>query len=273
MPLFRSNGIGINYEVVGEKGSPVLLIMGFIVPGQAWRHQLNDFSQKHRVAYFDNRGVGGSDAPQGPYTMNDFARDALGVLDTLGWGEAHIVGVSMGGMIAQHLALLEPSRVLSLTLIATHAGGRMASLPPVSGLRWHVPSLMGSGARRRRGVERLLFPKEFLRRCDRDWLNEVLRQDFGVPVPLKVRRAQHHAIRNHDTRTSLGRLGSIPSLVIVAEQDVLVSPKRTRALQVGIPGSTLMVLPDAGHGLIRQSAKQINPTILEHFATVDERAL
>jgi len=273
MPLFHNNGIGINYEVVGDQGSPVLLIMGFIVPGQAWRHQLGDFAKKHKVAYFDNRGIGGSDAPNGPYTMNDFAQDALALMDTLGWDRAHIVGVSMGGMIAQHVALQQPDRVLSLSLIATHAGGRMAAIPPMNGIRWLIPSLVGSRARRRRGVERLLFPKDFLERCDRDWLTDVLQEDFGVPVPTRVRLAQHHAIRKHDTRASLSVLAKIPTLVILAERDLLVAPKRTLALHEGIPGSTLMVLKDAGHGLIRQSAKEINPKILEHLATADERAL
>jgi 3-oxoadipate enol-lactonase len=269
MPQTPINGTTINHEVFGDRGTPILLIMGLIVPGRAWRHQTGVFAEHHRVAWFDNRGVGASEVAPGPYTMEMFADDGLGVMDHLGWDDAHVVGVSMGGMIAQNLALRAPERVRSLTLIATHAGGRGAVVPPVSGVRWLLKSMLGTRSWRRKGLERLLFPKAFLRSCDRTWLTEVLREDFGTYVPRHVLRAQLGAVRGHNTQKDLAQLSGFPSLVICAEQDLLVRPKLTRDLHRGIPGAELFCVPDAGHGVIRQSFEGINEKMLLHFAAAD----
>jgi pimeloyl-ACP methyl ester carboxylesterase len=108
------------YQDVGE-GDPLLLIMGFGGDHLAWALQMADFAARHRVIAFDNRGVGQTDAPDEPYTTRMMAADALGLMDALGVDSAHVLGVSMGGMIAQELVLARPERVRSLHLACTFA--------------------------------------------------------------------------------------------------------------------------------------------------------
>src|SRR5467141_1567105 len=116
----RVGDLGMFYQDAGE-GEPVVLIMGYGGDHTAWALQMSAFSASHRVIAFDNRGVGRSDAPDQPYTIRMMAADTLGLMDALGIAGAHVVGVSMGGMIAQELALAHPDRVRSLHLGCTLA--------------------------------------------------------------------------------------------------------------------------------------------------------
>src|SRR5919204_2765547 len=120
MPKVLVNGINLHYIEAG-RGDPLLLIMGFGGDHLAWAFQTPVFAQSHRVIAFDNRGVGQSDVPDVPYTTRMMADDAAGLLDALGIERAHVIGVSIGGMIAQELALNHPRRVRSLQLHCTYA--------------------------------------------------------------------------------------------------------------------------------------------------------
>jgi len=122
MPQLRSNGINLYYEEHGS-GDPLLLIMGFTVSSVGWHWNIPTFAQEFRTIVFDNRGGGQSDKPDEPYTMTMFADDTAGVLDNLGIDQAHVFGISMGGMIAQEFALRHPQRVKTLVLGCTNCGG------------------------------------------------------------------------------------------------------------------------------------------------------
>ena len=125
MPKARVNGISINYSVEG-RGEPLFLIMGFSGSKMAWFFQRGAFRKHFQVVTFDNRGVGQSDKPPGPYSMKMFADDTVGLMDHLGIDKAHVLGASMGGMIAQHIALSHPERVRKLVLsctVASRQGG------------------------------------------------------------------------------------------------------------------------------------------------------
>jgi pimeloyl-ACP methyl ester carboxylesterase len=268
--IIERPGLRLAYGQRGDAGSPVLLIMGFTVPGSAWVHQVPALAARHRVAWYDHRGCGASRAAPGPYTMDLLAADARLLLDHLDWPAAHVVGVSMGGMVAQHLALAEPDRVRSLTLIATHAGGFQARAPRALGLWRFLQANLGRRAARFEALKRLLFPDDFLSACDPDWLQQVLLADFGRPVPFASRLSQLAAVMRHDTRRHLTRLAPLPTLVVVAERDLLVRPAATRRLSAGIPGARLHVFPEAGHGVIRQCHAALNRLLLGHFAAADE---
>ena len=121
MPHLELDGARLYYETTGETGTPVLLIMGFAVPMTMWGAQVPALAERHRVIAFDNRGAGKTTARPGLYTMRGFADDAVRLLDHLGVERAHVTGVSMGGMIAQELALGHRDRVLSLSLVATQS--------------------------------------------------------------------------------------------------------------------------------------------------------
>jgi len=262
-------GVDLAYNTAGEGGTPVLLVMGYTVPGSAWVHQIPTLARHHRVAWYDHRGCGDTRAAPGAYTMALLAEDALRLVDHLGWEAAHVVGVSMGGMVSQELALRCPERVRSLSLIATHAGGLRSRLPPVAGLKCFVLANLGPRSERIRNLERLLFPDAFLAGCDRQWLAEILRNDFGRPIHAKYRLSQMAAVMRHDTRDRLDRLGGIPTLVVQPAHDKLVSPGACQDLAWRIPGARLKVYPDAGHGVIRQCAADLNRDLLAHFAAAD----
>ncbi len=270
--LDRGNGVRLAYEVTGS-GTPVVLVMGFVMRGAAWRFQVPALSARHTVCTLDNRGAGRTVAPLRPWTMGVFADDVRALLDARGWDRAHVVGVSMGGMVAQELALRAPDRLRSLTLIATHAGGARARVPPRRGLRALLQAEVAreSGARHR-AVARMLFPDAFLERCDRTWLEGVLHEDFGQPVPLPRQLAQYAAILRHDTRRRLSAI-SAPTLVVKPGEDALVPPEESERLASTIPGARLFELPDAGHGLIRQCADELNDALLEHFAITEARQI
>jgi pimeloyl-ACP methyl ester carboxylesterase len=269
----------------GVSGLPVLLIMGFTMPGRAWRLVLPHLGPREACT-FDNRGAGDSGAPAGPYTMAMMAGDARGVLAHLGWPRAHVVGVSMGGMIAQHLALSAPERVASLSLIATHAGGLRQLLPPVAGLRPFVeanafaslgdsltrlsPGLRGPLGRQRFGaLSRLLFGADYLRSNDPETLAALLRHDFEPPAPAAGRKGQLAAAVGHRAEGRLAQLAGIPTLVVKAPEDRLIDPRHSDALAAAIPGAHLVSLDGAGHGLVRQVPERLGGLLAGHFAVAE----
>ena len=254
------------YQTAGTDGPPVLLIMGFTMPGAVWQDQLDDLARDHRVCAFDHRGVGDSNADGRLWTMRQLAGDALRVLDALGWRRAHVVGVSMGGMIAQELALLAPERLRSLSLIATHGGG-LAWLPPAAGLRRLLEANLTTGQWRRRALEHLLFPETFLRDVDPTRLRERMRRI----VPRPHRRAvlgQLSAILRH---RAMGRLSllRVPTLGVKAGRDILIAPRHSEALAARIPGAELVRFDDAGHGVIFQHATELDERLRRHFTAAD----
>ena len=263
----------IAYGRAGDDGPAVLLIMGFTMPGSAWRFQIDDLGRDHRVAWFDNRGSGRTEAPSRSLTMGRLADDAALLLDHLGWPQAHIVGVSMGGMIAQEFAVRYTHRLLSLSLLVTHAGGLGPALPPMAGLRHFLGTQLGPGRRRKaRAVARLLFPEDWLASVDPQWLEALLAADFGKPRPARDRAAQLAAVARHNTRSRLPMLGHVRTLIVKAGRDILVNPKHNDELHRLIPNSRLVELPNAGHGLIRHAADAVNALLRTHIAGTDELA-
>ena len=122
MPITKANGIDLYYEIHGD-GEPLLLIMGLSLTSKSWFKTLPALSEQYKVILFDNRGVGQSGKPNSPYSIELMAEDARAVLDAAGVESAHVYGISMGGMIAQRLAIQYPERVRSLILGCTTSGG------------------------------------------------------------------------------------------------------------------------------------------------------
>ena len=258
----------IAYDVHGDSGSNVLLIMGLGMRGEVWGPQVTALREAHRVATFDHRGLGGSEDSDKPlWTMKDMARDAARVMDDLGWDRAHLVGVSMGGMVAQELALLHPKRFMSLTLIATQAGGPSGWVPPADGAVNFARTLVGGGGRLA-ALQALLYPPEFVASMDAGKMQEQLAVRFGTPSPRSTMLGQVSAVMRHDTRSRLPRL-RVPTLVVRPGKDRLVDSTRNDDLAKLIPGATLVRLDDAGHGVTFQCADALNAMLLSHFAAAE----
>ncbi len=273
MPHVQLRDFKLHYDVVGRAGTPVLLIMGLTVPGRSWRSILPALQAEHRVAFFDHRGVGGSEAPRGPYSMAQMAGDVVGLLDHLGWAQAHVVGLSMGGMVAQHVALNARARVRSLALLATHAGGWQARLPQPKGIFHFIQTqLLRDRQAKLAALSSMLFPKEFLATCDRAALRVGLEEDFGEPVPKSVLLSQYAAIQGHYTADKLSRLKDLPALVIRPGQDILVRPDQSDRLARLIPNARLARFDHCGHAVTRQDPQGVARELLTHFAAADATA-
>jgi len=272
----------IRYFSAGARGPAVLLVMGLGMRGELWRPQIEGLRATHRVAWFDHRGVGESGrAPSRRLRTGELASDALRVVDALdaaaraagdalGWERFHIVGVSMGGMVAQELALRAPGRVQSLTLIATFAGGPLhARLPPLTGLRAFVSANLARGPEARlRALQTLLYPQEFLATTDRAALRSRMRAQLTGKVARETVLGQLHAVFRHDTLDRLAQL-DMPMLVVRPGRDVLVRPTHSDVLLAHLPQARRLDLPDAGHGVIFQRADDVNRAIASLIADAE----
>jgi pimeloyl-ACP methyl ester carboxylesterase len=234
----------LHFESTGE-GPAVLLIMGLGLPGDAWWRTVPVLARSLRVVTFDNRGSGRSERPTGRLTLAGMAADAVSVLDAAGIARAHVYGISMGGMIAQEVALRHPERVDSLVLGATSAGGaaatppdretlaflgRRATVPDEEG-RWaSVPYVYSERTRSSGGVR---IGEDFARR--RDYRFDPL--GYG---------AQLAAAAAHDAVARLGDIAA-PTLVVHGAEDRMVPPANGRALAARIAGSRLLELDGAAH--------------------------
>lgn len=263
MPRVTVGDISMYYVEAGA-GEPVLLIMGFGGDHLAWGLQMPALAERYRTVAFDNRGVGQSSTPDLPYTTAMMADDAAGLLDTLGIESAHVVSVSMGGMIAQELALRHPGRVRTLQLHATYARGDryMTALSDV----WRaVRTTLGREEWMRTVALWLFAPVTY---NERPHIVELLVQNsLNNPHPQSLTGflRQGDAVRTHD---ALDRLGDIrcPTLVTVAEHDILVPPRFAREIAARMPHAEFHMMADAGHGYMWERPDEFNRLSLDFLA-------
>ena len=259
----ENGGTWLSWRSYGE-GEPVLMIMGFMGSSRAWFRLLPHVAAHHRAIVFDNRGTGDSDRPRALFSMDDLVGDALAVLDSAGEESAHVIGVSMGGMIAQHLALDHPERVRSLALCCTHPGGRRPEGRP-----WRLLAsialrpFVGPG-----GTFRIVAPLLYSERTRvdaRDRLEEDMRMRADEVTPAHTALGQGAAIAGHDARERLGEL-AMPVLVVHGEEDRLVPVENGRELARLIPGAELRIVPNAGHLLGTDAEQESADALLGFFA-------
>jgi pimeloyl-ACP methyl ester carboxylesterase len=241
MPFIENQGANIYWDEQGS-GEPILLIMGLGYPSDAWFRTRPVLAKTFRTIAFDNRGVGRSDMPPGPYPIALMASDALAVLDAAGVANAHIYGVSMGGMIAQELTLQRPERVRSLILGCTAAGGPTAvqadpevrkvmttrgSMSAEEAVEITVPFIYDSGTPRAR-----------------------IDEDIAVRRPWFARPEAYNAqLQGILAWESYSRLPQIttPTLVLHGDTDRLIPPANGKLIAARIPGAKLVMLPRASH--------------------------
>jgi len=240
-------------------------MMGFGMPGAVWGPQVDELQQDHRCVHYDHLGVGESD--RGPFlrTIPAMADDTVRILDDLSWDRAHVVGVSMGGMIAQELALRSADRCQSLTLVATHGGARVASLPTLRGMRFFIQGLFGGQKNRMRSLPRLLYPDEFLESIGPKAIRSHLDVRLGHPPALRTVLGQLYAVWRHSTESRLSQIQS-PTLLVRPGKDILIRPTQTDRLAERIPNAQVLRFDDAGHGVTFQKAAELNAALRDHFA-------
>jgi 3-oxoadipate enol-lactonase len=247
----------------GAPGEPVLMIMGLGASSRLWYRLVPWISRRHRVILFDNRGTGDSSPVRSRLTMATFTDDAVAVLDDAGVDSAHVIGASMGGMIAQHIALDHRDRVRSLVLACTTPGGRSGAPP------WRM--LAASALRPLLGSRRtfpLVAPLLYASRtrAERpDRLREDLERRIQDNTSALTLYAQMGAIAGHDTRGRLAELAGLPTLVMHGLEDNLIPPDRGRDLARLIPGAHLELIPGCGHILTTDAEEHTANAILAHL--------
>ena len=244
--------------------------MGLAANTLAWIPQIQAFSADHKLVIFDNRDVGQSSMADGPYGVADFAADTLALADGLGLDSFHLVGVSMGGAIAQEVALAAPERIRTLTLAVTFAQGGAwgRKLSEVWGARRqkisreeHVDELM-----------LLTLSREFFEDAEGvAYIRQMMLADPN-PQPPEAFARQLQASSHHDARDRVGQL-SMPVHVIAAEHDILVPAWESETLAELIPGSKLSVVEDSPHGVQLERAEDFNRLVLDFIAEHEKAAV
>lgn len=248
MPFARSGTCRVFYELRGHPDHPALvLVRGLARSGRYWGAFVDALATRFRVVALDNRGVGHSDAPPPPYSVETMADDVAAVLDDAAIGSASVFGMSLGGMIAQRLALRHPDRVDALILGCTTCGGRRARRFPLSGV---AALLRAAAAGPERGIA-LVAPFLLSERTIRDrpevlaeWA-ELARRE---PVTPRGFAGQVAAAARHSTWAELPRIAA-PALVITGDADRLIHPHNSYILAGRIPDARLELVPGAGHDL------------------------
>ena len=230
-------------------GEPLLWITGFAISSDIFAPVVGDYTASYDCIRYDNRGAGRSHAPWRPTSVPELAGDAVRLLDALGVESAHVYGLSMGGMVAQELAIRFPDRVRALVLGATWHGGPGVALPSA---RVAADFARRTAPREVRAeiVAGILFTDEYRAREPERVREHVLRL---AQHPASPQGLLSHGLAStwHDTRARLGQVQA-PTLVLHGAQDRLTPVANASVLAERIPDATLVVLPDAGHGYLLQ---------------------
>ena len=271
-----ANGRRIHYLLAGDQGSPLLMFAGLNTSAARWWPPLiEQLAARHTLIMPENRGVVGDVDTLEPFTLAELADDAVAVLDELGMDAVHVFGASMGGMIAQHLALNHPQRVRSLTLACTAFGGLhhpdtvnpsmdvvMRVLQPPSGDRESYI---------RAGLD-IGFPMHFVDAAPAFIDTVVAHRLQFDDLPTRLVQLQFGAVNLHDTAARLGEL-SVPTLVVTGGEDVLIPPENSRRIAARIPDAHLIEYAGCGHAFLEQACDQFAADLLGFLRDVDLSAV
>jgi pimeloyl-ACP methyl ester carboxylesterase len=262
MALAQVGDIQLDYERTGA-GEPLLTIMGMSGTALHWGEPfLQPLRESLEVITYDHRGVGASSRLEGPLSIALMARDAAGLLDALGITGAHVLGISMGGMIAQDLALSRPDLVRTLTIGCSYCGGPGSALPGPE-VMGRLTEAMLSGDRQkalRAGWEANISPAM---RDDRELYERYLAVAAQRAVAVPVVMAQLQAAAAHDTSSRLGEL-EMPTLVVHGTEDEMLPVQNGRLIASLIPGSRLEILDPVGHLFFWERPQQSAQLIISH---------
>lgn len=260
MPKASLPGINLYYEVHGS-GYPLILIRGLGSNADHWYCQVPAFSSQYSVVVFDNRGIGRSDILDSPITISMMADDTVGLMNVLGISKAHILGISMGGMIVQQIALHYPQRVNGLIMACTHCGGGHAVQPTPDVVKDFAEFLFTGTQEAARKALRCLFN------------DKTIQQHPGVvqryeevskrfPPANQVLIHQLRAVQGHDAWKDLIHIHN-PTLVLAGKEDVLIPPENSKILAERIPNARLRVIEGGGHQFLIEQPDTFNNAVLE----------
>jgi 3-oxoadipate enol-lactonase len=260
LAFVENRGAKIYWDEQGD-GAPVLLIMGLSYPSYMWHRSRPILAAKYRTIALDNRGIGRSDVPAGPYSIALMASDAAAVLDAAGVESAHVFGVSMGGMIAQEFALQYPQRVRSLLLGCTASGGPEAVRAEDAALQVLMSRDGISPEEATKAIEPFIYhPATPRERIDEDVAIRMRWYPSGEGY-----RGQLQGIMAWEAYSRLSQIAA-PTLVIHGESDRLVPPGNGKLIAARISGAKLVMIPHASHLFATDQPEASHHAILEFLA-------
>ena len=261
--IASSQGVGISYELRGN-GEPLTLVHGLAYDREGWGRLPDLLAQRFGVVLIDNRGVGESDAPEGPYSVAQMAADVVAVLDDAGIERTNLFGVSLGGYIAQEVALVYPGRVARLILCSTAPGGPKAVPMPAAtqevfaryptmereaGLRMFVENSLGE-----RGVRELP-----------ELVEEILRYRLGHAPTVQAWVAQATAGATYANDERVHEIAA-PTLVLTGGADVVVDPRNAGVLAELIRDARTVVVPERGHLMVWEDSERVAELVAEFLS-------
>jgi 3-oxoadipate enol-lactonase len=262
MPSIDAAGTELHYLRAGE-GEPLLLIQGMSATHLAWgRPLLDELERSFDTIVFDNRGMGLSGQAELPFTIVDLAADTAGLLDALELETVHVAGISMGGMIAQELALAHPERIRTLTIGASYCGGPSGTLMAPEDLQM-LGTAYASGVAEQvfRAMWEINLSPDF--RADDSRFAAFTEMGSALPAPQPVVLQQMQACADHDTHERLGQI-DLPTLVIHGDVDRLLRYPNGQQIAAAIPGSRLETLEGIGHMFWWEQPQRSAELIREH---------
>jgi 3-oxoadipate enol-lactonase len=255
MPFTSSNGISLYYEVAGT-GPTVCLINGYRLGSAAWPSAFIDrLSRRCSVVAFDNRGTGRSSKPAGGYDFANMARDVVGLLDHLRLPLVHLFGFSMGGAIAQHVAIQHPDRLGRLILFGTFCGGIWAEPASHDVFKRLLVTANQTPEEAARQAWPVTYSAEYLV-AHADAVEQQMRRELEHPTPTFVAERQMEAVKQFDTYHDLRKIAAV-TLVATGSDDLLVKPRNSQILASRIPNARLELLADLGHRAIWEAPEEI----------------
>lgn len=262
MPIAKVGDINMEYYAEG-KGPPLLMIMGWIGHAGFWGEPfLERLRPYFQVIRFSNRGTGNSDKPVGDVTIRLMAEDAAGLLRELGIPQAHVLGISMGGMIAQELALNQPQRVQGLVLGCTTCGFAHGAPPR--------PEVMAGGGQAgtqtpQEHIRQLLLAAvtpDFVDRAEPAFWAWVTGAWLAAPTPWETMGRHFTAIQSFDTYDRLPEMQT-PTLIIHGDRDLMIPVENAEVLRQRIPSSQVRIVPGVGHLFFWEKPQEAAQAIMQ----------
>ncbi len=260
MPIAKIENRNIYYEIIGQ-GEPLVMIRGLGSNVDHWYEQAPVLSKKYQLLVFDNRGIARSSDPEGPFTTRDMAADTAALMETAGIKSAHVLGYSMGGMVAQEMALNYPEKVNGLILVATDCGItlRIKAKPEVARLFSDMVSLGTPEAKL--AAAGCLYAKQTF-----ETKTEVIQRynevSMRFPASQEIMARQWAAVTQHDACNRLQNIFS-PTLTLTGSEDVLIPPENAKIIAERIPDARMSAIDEGGHLFLIEQPQQFNAAVID----------
>lgn len=263
MPRVKINSISLYYEIDGA-GSTIIFINGLTMDTNAWLLQVPTFSKRHKVIRYDCRGQGQSDKPEIEYSQEMHADDLINLMDKLDIHKAHLVGLSNGGMIAQHFAIKYPDRIGALALVDTCS--YIDTLLDTIVRVWIKATEIGGSELRYDATIPFIFSENFIKKNQAN-ISAMKQHSIEINPPKAVINLANACLKHNIT----DRLSEIkaPTLIIVGEEDILIPPKYSKLLNEKIFGSKLVIMKKCGHVTTLEKPEEFNNIVLEFLKDKD----